>query len=216
MTFRHTVRGFVVAGALLTTGFAVAPVAMTTVSASPPVIRHDALAAVATDALASLDASVTAGGSVDREAYEGDRHGLAVVVASRLGVDAAALESAWRAADVPHQQALMGALSQLGVPYRRLASKPGVGFDCSGLTAYAWSQAGLNIPHQSGSQIRSIAKRTAATAEAGDIVYYPGHAMMYLGLPGTIVHAPYTGRTVEVDVLSKSRLRSVRYGDPTG
>ena len=62
----------------------------------------------------------------------------------------------------------------------------------------------------------AIASRTDETAQAGDIVYYPGHAMMYLGLPGTIVHAPYTGRTVEVDFVSKSHTRSVRYGDPTG
>ncbi|MEO5901017.1 MAG: NlpC/P60 family protein, partial [Ilumatobacteraceae bacterium] len=139
-----------------------------------------------------------------------------VVVANRLAVDAGDLEAAWRSADSPHQRALMAAFSQLGVPYRRLASNPGVGFDCSGLTAYAWSEAGVEIAHQSGSQIKSISARTADTAEAGDIVYYPGHAMMYLGLPGTIVHAPYSGRTVEVDFVSKSHRKSVRYGDPTG
>ena len=107
------------------------------------------------------------------------------------------------------------ALSQLGVPYRHNTSKPGVGFDCSGLTTYAWAQAGVTLPRQSGSQINMIAKRSLDTAQAGDIVYYPGHAMMWLGVDTAIVHAPYTGRTVEVDFVSKGH-RSLRIGDPTG
>ena len=47
---------------------------------------------------------------------------------------------------------------------------------------------------------------------AGDLVYYPGHVMMYLGVPDTIVHAPYTGRNVEVDFAPKHR--NLRYGNP--
>jgi cell wall-associated NlpC family hydrolase len=215
MTIRHKARVLAVSGALLTSGFALAPVAMSSVAAQSPVIRNDVLSGVAARALADLTTFQSSGSSSARVAYDSGRHELAVVLASRLSVDATALEATWQAADAPHQLALMGALSQLGVPYRRLASSPGVGFDCSGLTAYAWSQAGVSLPHQSARQIRSIAARTADTAEAGDIVYYPGHAMMYLGLPGTIVHAPYSGRTIEVDFISKGH-RSVRYGDPTG
>ena len=48
---------------------------------------------------------------------------------------------------------------------------------------------------------------------AGDLLQYPGHVMMYLGVPGTMVHSPYTGRRVEVDNIPH---RSVRYGNPIG
>ena len=35
--------------------------------------------------------------------------------------------------------------------------------------------------------------------------------LAFLGLPGAIVHAPYTGRTVEVDFVTKGRkLSSIR------
>jgi cell wall-associated NlpC family hydrolase len=216
MTLRHRLRVIAISSTLVACGLAAAPVAAATVIAAPPVIRNDALGGVAAHALVDLQTYLASSDTSARIAYDGERHEIAGVVANRLAVDPVALELAWRSADSSHQQALMAALSQLGVPYHRNSSKPGVGFDCSGLTAYAWSQAGVNIPHQSASQIRTMASRTADTAQAGDIVYYPGHAMMYLGIGGAIVHAPYTGRTVEVDFVSTLRHRSIRYGDPLG
>src|SRR5918993_1102634 len=41
--------------------------------------------------------------------------------------------------------AINAAMSQLGVPYQYATSDPGVGFDCSGLTHYAWGQAGVYL-----------------------------------------------------------------------
>ncbi len=216
MTHRHRIRLVAISGALLVGGVAAVPVATSTVAAARPVIRNDAVAAVAADALVDLNAYLGDGDASARFSYVGERHVIAGVIANRLGVDPAMLEQAWRSADDTHQRALMGALSQLGVPYHRNTSNPGVSFDCSGLTSYAWSQAGVAIPHQSGSQISTIAPRTSITAQAGDIVYYPGHAMMYLGVDGAIIHAPYTGRTVEVDMVSKSHHLKVRYGNPLG
>ncbi len=69
--------------------------------------------------------------------------------------------TAWAGADQAHQIALLSALTQVGVPYRRNASKVGVAFDCSGLTAFAWGQAGVDIAHQSSAQLRSAAPRTS-------------------------------------------------------
>ena len=43
-----------------------------------------------------------------------------------------------------HQEALLAALTQLGVAYRSSTSEPGVGFDCSGLTSFAWGRAGVD------------------------------------------------------------------------
>lgn len=146
-------------------------------------------------------------------AYRQVRRRLAAEVAARVDLPAADLRAAWRSAPRGHQRALMAALSQIGVPYRSLASQEWRGFDCSGLTSFAWSQVGVTIPRTSGDQIAAAAARTIETAQAGDLVQYPGHVSMYLGVADAIVHSPYTGRDVEVDRLSRS---SVRFGDPTG
>ena len=45
--------------------------------------------------------------------------------------------------------AIQAAQGQLGVSYRYATSKPGVSFDCSGLTHYAWGQAGVYLPRNS-------------------------------------------------------------------
>lgn len=47
---------------------------------------------------------------------------------------------------------VMAAKSQLGVPYVYGASSPNKAFDCSGLTMYAYSQAGISLPHLSAAQ----------------------------------------------------------------
>jgi cell wall-associated NlpC family hydrolase len=139
---------------------------------------------------------------------------IAAEIAERLEIDPALLQGAWQRADREHQLALLAAFTQLGVPYRHNASKPGVGFDCSGLTSYAWGQAGFALTRQSTAQIRAAAPRDASTAQAGDLVQYPGHVMMWLGVDRAMVHAPYTGRNVEVDMWSTRR--RVKFGDPTG
>ena len=59
------------------------------------------------------------------------------------------------------------------------------------------------------------ARLDRSTAKAGDLVQYPGHVMMYLGVGDAIVHSVMTGRTVELDTISERRVNSVRFGDPT-
>ena len=172
----------------------------------------DPAAAAAAQAVALLDRWMASGSSDDGAAYAAARSTLATAIAGRLALSPEAMASAWAAADLEHQRALLAALSQLGVPYRRNTSKPGQGFDCSGLTTYAWSQAGFALPRNSSAQIRSAEPRDPQTAQAGDLVQYPGHVMMWLGVDRAIVHAPQRGRTVEVDILKR---RSIRYGDPT-
>ena len=140
----------------------------------------------------------------------------ASTVAASVGVDAGTLHRAWLAADKSHQIALLSALTQVGVPYQRNASKPGIAFDCSGLTSFAWSQAGVAIAHQSASQIKAAAPRSPLTAQAGDLVYYPGHVMMWLGVDNLIVHAVGHGRYVEVDTISSRRVSRAKFGDPIG
>ncbi|MEP7047049.1 MAG: NlpC/P60 family protein [Ilumatobacteraceae bacterium] len=140
----------------------------------------------------------------------------AYAVATSLGADAAQMHTAWLAADQSHQIALLSALTQVGVPYHRNASKAGIGFDCSGLTAYAWSQAGVELAHQSARQLRNAAARTITTAQAGDIVYYPGHVMMWLGVDNLIVHARQPGSDVEVGHVTTRRISRVKFANPIG
>jgi cell wall-associated NlpC family hydrolase len=170
------------------------------------------IASKARSALSLLDWLSATGDVPALQLYSAQRDGLAADVAAEFGADPVAMQDAWRNADLDHQTALMAALSQIGVRYRRNTSNPGVSFDCSGLTAYAWGRAGYGIAHQSASQIRAAAPRTASTAEAGDILYYPGHVMLYLGSGGLMVHAPYTGTTVRIDSVP----HRARFGDPTG
>jgi cell wall-associated NlpC family hydrolase len=129
-----------------------------------------------------------------------------------MALDPMVVRDAWARADMPHQKAVMAALAELGKPYRYATSDPAVGFDCSGLTAYAWARAGVDLANQSGAQIRAAAPRDQATAMAGDLVQYPGHVMMYLGVGDAIVHAVNRSDDVELDFVR----RNVRFGNPIG
>ncbi|HET9601289.1 MAG TPA: NlpC/P60 family protein [Acidimicrobiales bacterium] len=96
--------------------------------------------------------------------------------------------------------AVAAALSQLGVGYRYASSSPGEAFDCSGLTAWAWEQAGRSLPHQSRSQYAATARVPENEVQPGDLVFYYnpiGHVGMYIG-NGQMVHATNPGDVVKV------------------
>lgn len=96
--------------------------------------------------------------------------------------------------------ATSAAQGQLGVPYKFAASSPGVAFDCSGLTKYAWGKAGVYLPHQSAAQYASTPHVPKDQAQPGDLIFYYspiGHVAMYLG-GGMMIHAPATGDVVKI------------------
>jgi len=101
-------------------------------------------------------------------------------------------------------RAVQAAESQIGVPYVWGGESPGAGFDCSGLTAWAWGQAGVSLPHYSGSQMADSAPVPVSDLEPGDLLFYgPGgsdHVAMYVG-GGEMIEAPYTGASVWVTSL---------------
>lgn len=146
--------------------------------------------------------------------YTEAREAAADAVAVELALDPAAVREAWAAADLAHQTAVLAALEQLGVSYQTNTSSPGAGFDCSGLTTYAWARGGHDLVRQSSSQIDAAAPRDASTAMAGDLVQYPGHVMMYLGTGDAIVHAANHETDVALSTLRDGR--SFRWGNPTG
>ena len=127
------------------------------------------------------------------------------------------------------QVVIQAALSQQGVPYSwgggnthgptrgTCCSEGGqdgrtvVGFDCSGLTLYAYAQTRITLPRLAANQA-GIGRRIPASAgiaalQPGDLVFYayvPGrdpsiyHVAIYLG-GGRQVAAPRPGKGVEVE-----------------
>ncbi|WP_232835532.1 C40 family peptidase [Actinocorallia populi] len=96
--------------------------------------------------------------------------------------------------------ALEYAYKQLGKPYIYGGAGP-AGFDCSGLTMRAWGAAGVSLPHNAAAQYSlTSAKRVSYdNLQPGDLIFFSGlgHVGMYVG-GGNMIHAPRTGRNVEI------------------
>ena len=177
------------------------------------VVGRDALAGYA-DAAMNAWLDYVGGDRKSLHRFDVIRDALALEAGRRLGVDGGRLIVAWRQASRSHQLALVAAMTQLGTPYHTNQRKPGVGFDCSGLTTWAWGQVGVVLPRQSRSQINDVRRVAREQAQAGDLIYYPGHVSLWLGVDDLILHAPYTGRSVEFSHIRSGR--SVLFGNPEG
>ena len=189
-----------------------------TASAQQPEMPVNALAPdITTEADLAVDAYdvyLESEGLVDYLVYAKHRTATARLAARQLGYDEFSMIDAWTDSSLEHQRAVLAAMTQIGVPYRSHASVEDEGFDCSGLTSYAWQKSGVELNRISGDQIRSAAKVDRASASAGDLVHYPGHVMLYLGVEDAVVHSVNTGRTVEIDTISARRANSVTFGNP--
>ena len=83
---------------------------------------------------------------------------------------------------ISSQQAIVDAArSQIGASYSWGTSKPGVSFDCSGLSSYAYKQAGIDLPRTSSQQVAAGTTISKSEAQPGDLVVWPGHLGIYAG-----------------------------------
>jgi cell wall-associated NlpC family hydrolase len=117
---------------------------------------------------------------------------------------AGAAESAAPSMSAGAGAAVRAALSQLGVPYRFAAASPGQAFDCSGLTMWAWAQAGVSLPHFAASQYAMLSHVPLSDLQPGDLVFFYRdlhHVGIYIG-NGNYVQAPRTGDVVKVSPLA--------------
>ncbi|MGH9083364.1 MAG: C40 family peptidase, partial [Acidimicrobiales bacterium] len=88
------------------------------------------------------------------------------------------------------------------------AAAPGIGFDCSGLTQWAWGRAGVAIPRTAAAQYAALRHVPVSSVEPGDLLFYydldgdrtVDHVVMYVGVgpygTGTVVQAPSPGHPV--------------------
>jgi peptidoglycan DL-endopeptidase CwlO len=168
--------------------------------------QADAAAAQATAALAELERQ-QADVQARVKAYEADFERLSeqeqATVAARLaGPALPPPSSASVVAAAPSEAVasiLQAALAQVGKPYVWGSSGPN-GFDCSGLTSFAYQAAGVSLPHSSRAQSRMGTEVSRAGLQPGDLVYFyspVSHVGIYIG-DGKMVHARTFGQPVAV------------------
>ena len=96
---------------------------------------------------------------------------------------------------------------QTGTRYVYGASDPRRGFDCSGLTQFAYERAHLRLPRTSRGQARAATRIPRSQLQRGDLMFFASHGRvyhvgMYAGRAAgrvQILHAPRPGERVKVD-----------------
>ena len=107
-------------------------------------------------------------------------------------------------------RAFAAAQTQIGVPYVWGGESPGSGFDCSGLTQWAWAQAGISIPRTAAEQYAALPHVSLTALQPGDLLFYfnldgdnqVDHVVMYGGSGPyggqTTIAADQTGTTIQL------------------
>ncbi|MGW5123116.1 NlpC/P60 family protein [Streptomyces sp. NPDC004069] len=100
--------------------------------------------------------------------------------------------------------AFSAAQSKIGSPYVYGATGPS-SYDCSGLTSWAYAQAGVSIPRTSEAQANAGTRiYSQSQLQVGDLVIFYGdqhHVGLYAG-NGQVLHAPRTGTVVRYEAIS--------------
>ncbi|MGW2294362.1 NlpC/P60 family protein [Streptomyces violaceorubidus] len=101
-------------------------------------------------------------------------------------------------------EAFAAAQSKIGTPYVYGATGPS-SFDCSGLTSWAYAQAGVGIPRTSQAQANYGTRISSVSQlQVGDLVFFFNdlhHVGLYAG-NNQVLHAPRTGTNVRYESMS--------------
>ena len=107
-------------------------------------------------------------------------------------------------------EALLQALSAVGVSYRNGGNSHSDGFDCSGLVAHVYRAAwGIALPRNARAQSEFGVAVARADLQPGDLVFYNtlnapfSHVGIYVG-DGKFVHAPKQGAQVRIERVDSS------------
>ena len=100
------------------------------------------------------------------------------------------------------ERAVEIAAGELGAPYVYGGSSPS-GFDCSGLVAWVYGKLGVSLPHNAAAQYSYGTPVDRSDLRPGDLVFFHGlgHVGLYIGR-GRMIHAPQSGRSVEIQALT--------------
>lgn len=132
----------------------------------------------------------------------GDRSFGAAAAASVKDAAVSALNTA--------QDLTTAALGLIGIRYKWGGTTPEAGLDCSGLVRYVFQQVtGVTLPRTAKDMSRLGEQVAAGDLKPGDLVFFNtrrfafSHVGIYLG-DNRFVHAPRSGREVEVATLDSS------------
>ncbi len=108
------------------------------------------------------------------------------------------------------QEVLINALSLTSIQYKYGGSSPATGFDCSGFVRYVFrNAANLSLP-PTARAIAQIGKSVKKDdLQPGDLVFFNtlkkafSHVGIYIG-DNKFIHAPSTGKSVQVDSMQNS------------
>ncbi|WP_169806935.1 C40 family peptidase [Actinomadura macra] len=127
--------------------------------------------------------------------------------------------------------AVRAALRWLGTPYSWSGGGPSgptygtaqgagtKGFDCSGLTQYAWAQAGIHLPRVAADQYKASTHIPRTQLQPGDLLFFATnpaepttihHVGIYYGR-GRMIHAPHTGDVVRISPFTGNTYRERQY-----
>ncbi|WP_246081027.1 C40 family peptidase [Modestobacter altitudinis] len=202
---------------------AVAAAAAATTSRSTTSASSSSAASSPTSSSSSASASPSAGSSSAGQSSPGTSGSSAGTGSSSSGSASKPAPVQDTTAGAPSgsvvQTAIAAAKTQLGLPYSwggGGSSGPSYGippdtkiwgFDCSGLTQYAYAQAGVQIGGTSRDQWYRFRSNTVAKSDlqAGDLVFWGSgssytsiyHVALYLG-GGKVVQAPQSGDVVKI------------------
>jgi len=121
-----------------------------------------------------------------------------VLVAAVLAASAGPSAARRRPREDRVQDVLRAARSAIGTPYRYGGDSRRSGFDCSGLTRWAWQRGGDSLPHSSSQQYQVVRHVKRRNLEPGDLLFFYSpvhHVAIFVG-KGWMIEAPHSGARV--------------------